>query len=60
LDSFSWPAKQANPRDGVSTPAASPQNIKTTFSGGFCVFGTLSDLNAPFDHQFAGSIFGQL
>src|SRR3990167_2131630 len=47
LDSFSWPAKQANPRDGVSTPAAAPQNIKTTLLGGFCVFGTLSNLNAP-------------
>jgi hypothetical protein len=30
-------------------PAGAPQNIKTTFSGGFCVFGTLPDLNAPFD-----------
>jgi hypothetical protein len=37
LDSFSWPAKQANPMDGVSNPDSCAINVKTTFLGGFCV-----------------------
>ena len=31
LDSFSWPAKQAHPMDGVSNPDSRAINVKTTF-----------------------------
>ena len=44
LDSFSWPAKQANPMDGVSNPD--------------CL--RYPQIRTSFDHQFAGSKLEQL
>jgi hypothetical protein len=37
LDSFSWPAKQANPRDGVSNPVGCTKHKKTTVRWFFCL-----------------------
>lgn len=35
-DSFSWPAKQANPRDGVSNPVGCTKHKKTTVRWFLC------------------------
>ncbi len=58
LDSFSWPAKQANPRDGVSNPVGCTKHKKTTVRWFFCLCHPQS--RTLFDHQFAGSKLEQL